>query len=338
MSDFEIMLPRNSELSFDVTNQDLYNYDFSSYSLVPLQKAAGIAINEKIKKGLFSHISEARLIEELSNKGETEYVAKLSDYAKEKLNSGEWSLGIRKKTGETYAIIKDSITGKIQSSVTLDKKVVQNIGNLPELSAIQGQLTAIADQIESLNHLVERVEQGQYNDRYAGFFSARQMVVEAIASSDEGLKKELLTAAFKTSNDTIAKLMLAVHHDSMAFIDTKTKPKDAKRIDNLLQNSIGYLNSSVQLNLVAYTALGEQRPLIASLSNYQAFISQTLLREMGDDGRTIAWKIDNAHKGDDGRFNEISVDITNKISLLVEDVKNNRIGEQAYERIETENL
>ena len=98
------------------------------------------------------------------------------------------------------------------------------------------------------------------------------------------------------------------------------------------------MNSSEQINLVAYTALGEQRPLIASLSNYQAFISQTLLREMGDDGRTIAWKIDNAHKGDDGRFNEISVDITNKISLLVEDVKNNRIGEQAYERIETENL
>lgn len=105
----------------------------------------------------------------MSNKGEVEYVAKLSDYAKEKLKSGEWTLGIRKKTGETYAVIKDVSTGKNQSFVTLDKKVVQNLGNLPELSAIQGQLADIVEKIESLNRLVERVEQGQYNDRYAGF-------------------------------------------------------------------------------------------------------------------------------------------------------------------------
>ena len=338
MSDFEIMLPGNSELSIDVTNQDLYNYDLSSYSLMSLQNAAEITINEKIKKGLFSHISEARLIKELSNKGETEYVAKLSDYAKEKLNSGEWSLGIRKKTGETYAVIKDVATGKNQSFVTLDKKVVQNLGNLPELSAIQGQLADIVEKIESLNRLVERVEQGQYNDRYAGFFSARQQVVEAFAADDETVKKELLISAVKTNNDTIAKLMLAIHHDALAFIDTKIKPKEAKRIDNHLQKSIGYLNSTVQLNLVAHTALGEQQALIATLMNYKSFIGQTLLEEVGDTGRTLAWQIDNAHKGMDGKFDEISLDVTDKITYLVDEVKNNRIGERNYERIETEDM
>lgn len=82
--------------------------------------------------------------------------------------NGPWS--IRKKTGEMYASIKDVATGKIQSSVNLDKRVVQDLGNLPELSAIQGQLADIVEKI-SLNRLVERVEQGQrqYNDRYAGF-------------------------------------------------------------------------------------------------------------------------------------------------------------------------
>ena len=338
MSEFEIALPSNQEIDIDVTNQNLYNYDFNSYSLVPLQKVAGLSLTKKIRTGVFSHISEAKLIKELSNQGEVEYVAKLSNYAKEKLKSGEWALGIRKKTGEMYASIKDVATGKIQSSVNLDKRVVQDLGNLPELSAIQGQLADIVEKIESLNRLVERVEQGQYNDRYAGFFSARQQVVEALAADDETVKKELLVSAVKTNNDTIAKLMLAINHDALAFIDTKIKPKEAKRIDNHLQNSIGYLNSSVQLNLVAHTALGEQRALIATLMNYKEFIGQTLLEEVGDTGRTLAWQIDNAHKGMDGKFDEISVDVTDKITYLVDEVKNNRIGEKDFERIETENM
>ncbi|MBU6001045.1 hypothetical protein QUF15_13020 [Lactococcus lactis] len=338
MSEFEIALPSNQDTDIDFTNQGLYNYDFNSYSLAPLQKAAGLSLSDKIRKSVFSHISEAKLIEELSNKGEVEYVAKLSDYAKEKLKSGEWTLGIRKKTGETYAVIKDVSTGKNQSFVTLDKKVVQNLGNLPELSAIQGQLADIVEKIESLNRLVERVEQGQYNDRYAGFFSARQQVVEALSADDETVKKELLISAVKTNNDTIAKLMLAIHHDALTFIDTKIKPKEAQRIDNHLQNSIGYLNSTVQLNLVAHTALGEQQALIATLMNYKSFIGQTLLEEVGDTERTLAWQIDNAHKGMDGKFDEISLDVTDRITYLVDEVINKRIGEQDYERIETEKM
>lgn len=338
MNEFEIVLPTETSIIVDVTDKSYYNYDFQSYSLVPLQQAAGLTVVNKIKESLFSHISEASLIEKLANKGETEYVANLSDYAKEKLNSGEWSFGIRKKTGETYAIIKDTCTGKSQSFVNLDERVVKDLGNLPELSAIQGQLAAITEKIEDINRLVERVEQGQYNDRYAGFFSARQLVIEGLSANDENLRKELLTSAIKTNNDTIAKLMFAIHQDANDFINIKIKSKDARRIDNMLQNSIGYLNSSVQLNLVAYTAMGEDQPLLATLANYQSFVEQTLLKEVDDTGRTVAWKIDNAHKGSDGKFNEISNDVSNKITKLIENVKNNKIGAEKHERIQTEDL
>ena len=96
MSEFEIALPSNQDTDIDVTNQGLYNYNFNSYSLATLQKAAGLSLSEKIRKSVFSHISEAKLIEELSNKGEVEYVAKMSDYAKEKLKSGFWKIfGVR---------------------------------------------------------------------------------------------------------------------------------------------------------------------------------------------------------------------------------------------------
>lgn len=140
------------------------------------------------------------------------------------------------------------------------------------------QLVAITEQIENLNKLVERVEKGQYNDRFAGFFSARQAVIEGFAAKDRTLGKELLTSAIKINNETIAKLMFDIHQDSKTFINLNTKPKDAKRIDNLIQNSIGYLNASVQLNLIIYSAMGEEQPLLVTLTNYQTLIELPLKR------------------------------------------------------------
>lgn len=97
MKDFEIDLPKDASLLVNVTDKNLYNYDFTSYSLLPLQRIASKSIAVKIKNSLFSNISEMSLIENLSNQKETEYVARIPDFAKEKIDSGEWSFGVRKK-------------------------------------------------------------------------------------------------------------------------------------------------------------------------------------------------------------------------------------------------
>lgn len=282
MDNFEIDLPNERILSINVTDYSLYRYDFNAFSLLPLQKLASQSINQNIREkvmsnktlraDLFSSVSKISLVNKLSNQSEIEYVANLSDIAKEKLASGEWSLGVRKKTGETYAVIKDTLTGKNKSFLTIDKKVVKDLGILPELSAIQGQLASLSEQIEVLNRNIQRIEKGQYNDRFAGFFSARQLVIEGMASENESIKYELLLGAIKLSNETVGKLMYSIHEDVLALIDTKLKSRDAKRIDELLQNSLGYLNSCVQLNLIAYTVLTEQKSLYATLANYHSFI------------------------------------------------------------------
>lgn len=266
MESFEIEIPKIEHFEVDIRKMELYNYDFQSYSLTPLQKEASLIIANKIRNNLFTHIPEAKFLKKLVEKNDNdnvEYVAKLSEVAKEKLKSGEWSYGIRKKTGETYAVLKDTESGKIKSSVTLEKRTVKELGNLPELSAIQGQLASISEQIESLNELVIRVEQGQYNDRFSGFFSARQLIVEALATRNEQIKKELLLSAIKENNNTIAKLMMSIYTDSLDFINRDTKPRDAKRINTLLQQSICYLSSAMQLNVVAYTVLEEHESVIA---------------------------------------------------------------------------
>lgn len=306
MKDFEIGLPKDASLLVNVTDKNLYNYDFTSYSLLPLQRIASKSIAVKIKNSLFSNISEMSLIENLSN---------------------------QKETGETYAVIKDNLSGENKSFVTLDKKIVKELGVLPELSAIQGQLASISEQIEGLNQIIQRVEKGQYNDRYAGFFSSRQLVVEGLASENESNKRELLISSIKIANETISKLMLSIHEDAALLIDSKTKSKDARRIDNLLQTSLGYLNSAVQLNLIAYTALGEKQSLFATLTNYHSFVKQVLMKE-NESGRTIAWLLDNAHVGDDGRIQELTNDLSTKIEVLIATYNNERTDVTENERIE----
>ncbi|MFB8588656.1 hypothetical protein [Enterococcus casseliflavus] len=347
MDNFEIDLPNERILSINVTDYSLYSYDFNAFSLLPLQKLASQSINQNIREkvmsnktlraDLFSSVSKISLVNKLSNQSEIEYVANLSDIAKEKLASGEWSLGVRKKTGETYAVIKDTLTGKNKSFLTIDKKVVKDLGILPELSAIQGQLASLSEQIEVLNRNIQRIEKGQYNDRFAGFFSARQLVIEGMASENESIKYELLLGAIKLSNETVGKLMYSIHEDVLALIDTKLKSRDAKRIDELLQNSLGYLNSCVQLNLIAYTVLGEQKSLYATLANYHSFIQQELIKE-NNDGRTVAWLLDNGHIGNDGRIVELSNNISNTIELIFESYNKDKIEVFENEKIENKDL
>lgn len=336
-SSFEIEIPKMEHFEIDVRKKELYNYDFQSYSLTPLQKEASLVVANKIRNNLFTHIPEAKLLKKLVEKNDNdnvEYVAKLSEVAKEKLKSGEWSYGIRKKTGETYAVLKDTETGKIKSSVTLEKRAVKDLGNLPELSAIQGQLASISEQIESLNELVIRVEQGQYNDRFSGFFSARQLIVEALATRNEQLKKELLLSAIKENNNTIAKLMMSIYTDSIDFTNLKTKQTDAKRINILLQQSISYLSSAMQLNVVAYMVLEEHESVIAVLSNYKAFTEQTLL-EPKYDGKSLAWKIDNFTKGNSNTFINLTQSISENINTLVNHSETLLVEEDTNERRES---
>ncbi|MBX9041640.1 hypothetical protein HCG95_10280 [Enterococcus durans] len=347
MDNFEIDLPDEKRLSINVTDYSLYNYDFNSFSLLPLQKVASQTVNHNIrekifsdatlKSQLFSNISKVSLLNKLSKNGETEYIANLSDIAKEKMASGEWSLGVRKKTGETYAVIKDTLTGKNKSFLTIDKKVVKDLGVLPELLAIQGQLASLSEQIEVLNRNIQRIEKGQYNDRFAGFFSARQLVIEGMASEDESIKHVLLLGAIKLSNETVGKLMYSIHEDSLSLLDSKLKSKDVKRIDELLQNSLRYLNSCVQLNLIAYTVLGERKSLYATLANYHSFIQQELMKETSS-GRTVAWLLDNGHIGDDGRIVELSKNISNKIEMIFESYNKNTIEVFENEKLENKDL
>lgn len=315
-SNLDVTIPiKKNELNF--LNTELYNYDFNQFYLAPIKEAADQLLAEKIQNNVFSAITLADMVDKKIDK-KIEYVAKIPKNIQEKIDKGELSI-LMKKNGAHTASVFDNKTKKIYAQLELESKSVsQDLGSLPQLYGMQDQLANLAEKIEDLTKMIERVEQGQYNDRYAGYFSARQQLIEAMTVKDETLKLNLMTSAIKTANDIIAKLMLTIHQDVNDFANMKVKPKDAKRIEVFLKNSFGYLSSTVQLNLSAYTAIGEETPLLSTLTNYQSFIKQTLLSSV-DGEKTLAWKLDNAHKGEDGNINQISIDINTKIDSILKE-------------------
>lgn len=325
MDKLVITLPDKADLNINILNKNLYIYDFNSYNLASLQEIAGLSIANKIKNIIFNDSAEIQTIQKAKRKNDPEYVAQLSETVKQKLAANELQFVTRKETGETSALLKNSKTGKIFGAVNLDRKVEKNIGDLTTLITMQSQLNTISDQLSELNNLVVRMEQGQYNDRFSGFFSSRQLLVEAIASKNDETKQSLLINATVISNQTIAQLMLSINQDTLDFVNMKTKPKDAKRINALLQQSIGYLNSSIQINLVAYSLLEEEKALTATLLNYQSFLEQTLLKKGMKTDKSIAWMIDNIQSGFSGKFTEISTEIVKTINGLTEKTSKNLI-------------
>lgn len=319
MKKLTLVVPNVNDLVSNTTDLSLYNYNFEDFSLVPIQEVASMNVYKKISKSINENISSGKMFEKLAKGDDFEYVAKLSDSIKEKIKTNEYSLVVEKITGETKATLRNNINGEFVKGVNLDKRYLKDLGNLPELAAMQNQLADIAKQLENLSYNIGRIEQGQYNDRYSGFFSTRQLLLESLSIENKDLQRQILSAAIQSSNETIGKLMLTLRQDANEFLDYKLKPKEVSNLENKINESLSYLNSTVQLNFIAYTILEEPKALLSALSNYKSFLDQTLLTPLGESTRSVAWKIDNAKEDDSAEFNTLTKGISGSINNLLTD-------------------
>lgn len=315
--DLTVVIPNLNELMINTTDLSLYDYNLNNFSLVPIQEITSKNVYKKISDQLKKNVSSGKIATKLMDRNEFEYVANITKDLKEGLKNGDISFVVEKITGETKASLRDNKTGKFIKNIDLNKRDIKDLGNLPELAAMQNQLNDISEQLENLNYNIKRVEQGQYNDRYSGFFSSRQLLLESLSIEDKSLQRQVLSAAIQNSNETIAKLMLTLRQDANEFLDFKLKQNVANELEFRIGESLSYLNSTVQLSLITYTVLEEPKALLATMSNYKAFVDQTLLEPIGENTRSVAWKIDNARKDDTVRFNVLAMDISNDMGKLI---------------------
>lgn len=330
---FRDMYDRETNI-YDIS---FYDYSFSDFSLSNIQNNISENMLHKIFETLNNNLTKGRILEKTVNGTEIQYVADVSDKIKKRIKSGELAFVIDKINGRLKGDLRDTKTGQLLKKLDLTPQEVNKLGRLPELASMQAQLKGISQQLEALNFNITRIEQGQYNDRYAGYFSARQMLIESMLIENDASKKQLIFSAIQSSNETIGKMMLTLRADANTVVDYKIKQKEINILENKISESLNYLNQTVQLNILAYTLIEEPKALLSAMANYRSFLEQTLLKPIGNNTRSLAWKIDNGNADRSINFSEKAKNISKSIEKLV--LSNNMLimeGEDEKEKSEND--
>ena len=284
-------------MNFDVLNDALYDLDGSDLSVILYEKAQNVLMT-RTKELLDKSPAFIEFLEALKPK--QLFDVNMSKSARELYDNGELILKYSKKKGGLLPTLSNS-RGTFAEQVTLDKRQVT-----PELSSalsnlsMQSQLTQLMDQMKVMNRSIQRVEIGQRDDRIGLYLSARQQFIEALSIEDKNLQSYALMNAVNVANNAKHQLMQSIRSDVRQIVFNKDiKKKEKDKLSEAVRSSLRYVNETTGLCVMTYSALGEEKPLLASLKSYQCFIRQTLL-EKTDEGLTIAQKLhQNWHGSDD---------------------------------------
>lgn len=181
-----IILRLEREL-LDVTDRSLYSFG-DQESMARFHKAAmAVALDEFISfadsdvaKFVIYAIEKVPHVKSFfdSLRGETELVAKLSKTAQEKLNDNEWRW-VFAKDGSGMLPALQNESKHFAEQVRIGEKIIRPdmLDSLINLTQ-KNNLDALTEKIADLTVAVERIAAGQYSDRVAMFYSARQTYIE----------------------------------------------------------------------------------------------------------------------------------------------------------------
>lgn len=279
------LILRPESAIFDVTNKSLYSFN-DQESMVLFREASTImALNR------FFSLADSDTVQFVANiaekvphlknvfdslKGKTELIVKLSDDARNKLESGEWHWIFAKDGSGMLPSLKDAaehFAGQIRvGHKAIRPDLINSLIGLTQKS----NLDALTDKVIYLTDVVERIAAGQYNDRVAMFYGARQQYIEAMSMNDMENRRIALLNTAKSADDAIALLQQSIRYDLNNLTAIKSD-KQLRETTRLIAKCFSKLNDSVQIAVNVYAGLGENRALLAAVTSYQCFVEQTLL-------------------------------------------------------------
>ena len=279
------LILRPEQALLDVTEKSLYSFN-ERESMAKFREASTVMALNRFFSLADSEAAQlivgiAEKVPHLKNtfdslKGKTELVVKMSEEARKKLESGEWHWVLASDGSGMLPSMKDAaehFAGQIRvGQKTIHPDVINSLIGLTQ----KNNLDALTDKVIYLTDIVERISAGQYNDRVAMFYGARQMYIEAMGMNDTDNRRIALLNAAKSANEAIASLQQSIRYD----LNNLANVKSGKQLDEstkLIAKCFAKLNDSVQISVNVYAALGENRALLASVTSYQCFVEQTLL-------------------------------------------------------------
>lgn len=279
------LILRPDQALFDVTDKSLYSFSeresmtkFREASTVmALNRFFSLADSDAAKFVVYLTEKAPHLKKVFDSlKGKTELVVKLSENAREKLESEEWHWVFAKDGSGMLPSLKDAAE-HFAEQIRVGQKTVRPdmLNSLIGLTQ-KNNLDALTEKVIYLTDVVERIAAGQYNDRVAMFYGARQMYIEAMSMDDPENRRIALLNAAKSADDAIASLQQTIRYDLINLTNAKSG-KQLGDLTKLIAKCFSKLNDSVQISVNVYAALGENRALLAAATSYQCFVDQTLL-------------------------------------------------------------
>ena len=265
----------------DVTDKTLYSFGrrgalsklSESSDVMALDRLLRIVTSDTLKAAAAKVPALMKFLESLQ--GQTVLIPKLSAFAQQKLASGDWHWVFAKDGSGILTTLRDakSFTEQVKlEEVSFRPELVDSLVNVAQASS----LAQLAEQINQLSDAVERIAAGQHFDRIARFYAARQLYIEAMGMTNSEHRRLALLNAAQVATEAAAGLQQELRYELTTLAATKgTKQLD--RSTQRIADGFSHLNDTVQVSVFAYSALGEQQALLASVRGYQCFVEDTLL-------------------------------------------------------------
>ena len=203
----------------------------------------------------------------------------------EAIDSGKIKLTIE-KGGKTFAQIKNG--NKYGEKLPIKRETFARgndpvqMANAMQMRAIQEQMQEISCQIESIDHSVREVIQGQQNDRIALYYSGVALYLEACKVNDQEMRKALIAQALRGLSESTFQLTLKIQ-DDIKFLSDKKYDNDKKhRADTIrermqsIEQSFSFIHQASMLRAAIYCKEGELQAMSSVLSEYSHFIGGTI--------------------------------------------------------------
>jgi hypothetical protein len=246
-------------------------------------------------------------------KDKVEYIPRLDlipEEIKQALQNGTAELiPCKRASGAVYLQIRTTIKGlvvegkeyginrKIKDIPLGTNTVPADVAGAMQCLSMQNQLNQIANGLREISEACEfnfgRVIQGQRDDRLAKLLSSRSSFIQALAMSDEPLRRQMLIQAVSDANSARAELAFQIKSDIVLLGgDKPPKSKDMKKIVSDINTAIVAMNNAVQLSLYSYQVLGERNAQLAVAKEHEMFIKQVLLKKIEREGKRYdAWRL-----------------------------------------------
>lgn len=262
-------------------------YDYmSGYSDADSSISLPVICSEKQKQAdttisrLESVLAECFNEDQNDGKKKTKYVLDLDETTRNALDKGLIKLDAG-KNGELFAQLR--VDGKYGKKLSVKQEVSAcgltptEISTALQLKAIQEQMQSMMEVLEDIGKDVERVIQGQHNDRIGIFHSGLNLYIEARSVQDDSMRNLLISQALKSVSDSSATILLEIKEEIDFLVNRRYRKVDEihTHMSNI-HRCFDVVYRSYMLKTMIYYERNEIPAMLTTVSEFRRFIERVI--------------------------------------------------------------